>query len=163
MNDLKDLFKSFKYAADGILYCIRHERNMRIHITCMLYMYSYLLFYDFFELSRTQWALLLLANALVIGGELINTAVERAVDTATKKECESAKIAKDTAAGAVLIFALFSVVVGIAVLWQPEAFSELFAYYRDNPIMLAVFAVSVVVLTIFIFMPFGRKNKNGKK
>ncbi|NMP36858.1 MAG: diacylglycerol kinase family protein [Clostridiales bacterium] len=159
MKDLKDLFKSFKYAADGILYCIGHERNMRIHLTCMLYMYSYLLFYDFFEVSAVQWGLILISNALVVGGELINTAIERAVDTATKENCESAKTAKDTAAGAVLIFAIFAVAVGISVLWQPEAFGKLFSYYVQNPLMAAAFVASAVLLTLFIFLPFGKGKK----
>ena len=77
----RDLFKSFVYAFNGIFFTIRHERNMRIHLVCMAYMYYYLFVYDFFAVTRTQLAVILLANALVVGGELINTAVERAVDT----------------------------------------------------------------------------------
>lgn len=51
---MKGLLKSFVYAGSGIITCIRQERNMRVHLVCMIYMYSYLLIYDFFEVSRTQ-------------------------------------------------------------------------------------------------------------
>lgn len=71
-----------------------HERNMRIHFVCMAYMYAFLSVYDFFEVTRTQFAILFLANALVVAAELINTAVERAVDHASEKRTENGKLAK---------------------------------------------------------------------
>ena len=80
---------------------------MRIHLVCMIYMYSYLLIYDFFEVSRTQFAIIFIANAIVVMGELFNTAIEAVVDMAEEKFSEKynrlAKISKDTAAGAVLV------------------------------------------------------------
>ena len=89
---------SFVYAIRGIFYCLHHERNMRIHFVCMAYMYFFLLGFDFFQLSRTQFAIIFLANAAVIMGELINTAVERTVDLHSKGKHPLAKAAKDTAA-----------------------------------------------------------------
>ena len=86
---------------------------MRIHLVCMIYMYSYLLIYDFFEVSRTQFAIIFIANAIVVMGELFNTAIEAVVDMAEEKFSEKynrlAKISKDTAAGAVLVGAIFAV------------------------------------------------------
>ena len=55
---------------------------MRVHLVCMIYMYSYLLIYDFFEVSRTQFAIIFIANAIVVMGELFNTAIEAVVDMA---------------------------------------------------------------------------------
>ena len=81
---MKALGMSFVYAIRGIFYCLHHERNMRIHFVCMAYMYFFLLGFDFFQLSRTQFAIIFLANAAVIMGELINTAVERTVDLHSK-------------------------------------------------------------------------------
>ena len=98
---MKALGMSFVYAIRGIFYCLHHERNMRIHFVCMAYMYFFLLGFDFFQLSRTQFAIIFLANAAVIMGELINTAVERTVDLHSKGKHPLAKAAKDTAAGAV--------------------------------------------------------------
>lgn len=153
---MKSLLKSFGYAFRGIWYALLYERNMRIHFVCMLYMYSFLGLYDFFEVSRTQFSVLFLANALVMAAELINTAVERTVDLASDKHTEKGKIAKDTAAGAVLICAIFSVCAGISILGQKQAFLSMFAYYRENPLMLLVFALSVALATVFIFKGFGK-------
>ena len=91
---MKALIKSFGYAFCGIFSTIRTERNMRIHLVVSLYMYGYLLCYDFFEVSRTQFAILFLANAIVMMGEIVNTAVEAVVDLVEKRRNELCKIAK---------------------------------------------------------------------
>lgn len=132
---------------------------MRIHLTVAAYMFGYLFLYDFFTVSHTQLALLFLACAAVMFGELINTAVENIADLVEQKKNINVRNAKDAAAGAVLVSALFSVAVGIAILWQPDAFSALFAYYRQNPVMIAVLALSLVAAFLFIFMPFKKKNR----
>ena len=146
--------KSFVYAFKGVAFGILNERNMRVHFTCLFYMAFFLLRYDFFHVTRTQAAILALAAAIVIVAEYINTAVERTVDTASKGEIsENARIAKDTAAAAVLISALFSVVVGIIILYQPEAFKLMFSYFASNPLSTLLFATSLVSATIFMFLP----------
>lgn len=153
---MKAFVKSFVYAFKGLGYCLVNERNMRVHFCCLGYMLFFLLRYDFFTVSKTQWAILALAAALVIVAEYINTAVERAVDTAAKGEkSESAKIAKDTAAGAVLIAAFFAVAVGILILYQPSAFKAMFDYYVANPLNFA-FVLSSIIL-IFGFVIAGPK------
>ena len=145
--------KSFVYAFRGVAFGIINERNMRVHFTCLAYMAFFLLRYDFFTVSRTQAAILALAAALVIAAEYINTAVERAVDTASKGEIsDSARVAKDTAAGAVLITALFAVAVGFIILYQPEAFRTMFAYYAANPLSLVLFVLSFIVAVLFMFI-----------
>lgn len=155
---MKALLKSFGYAFAGIGRTIRTERNMRIHLAVSLYMYGYLLIYDFFEVSRTEFAVLFLANALVMMGEMINTSLESVVDLVEQKYNMLCKTAKDAAAGAVLIGAIFSVAVGVALLWQPEAFRALFAYYRAHPVWIAVLALSLVLTMWFIF-GFGKQTK----
>ncbi len=150
-NDYISLFKSFVYAFRGVFWMISHERNFRIHLSCMAYMLYYLLRYDFFIVSKTEFAVLLLACALVLGGELINTGIEKSDDSITEETRRTIKISKDTAAGAVLVFAIFAVAVGIVILWQPEAFSLLFLHYAENPVCLLLFLISVVLCTLFIF------------
>lgn len=161
---MKGLLKSFVYAWSGIITCIRQERNMRVHLVCMIYMYSYLLIYDFFEVSRTQFAIIFIANAIVIMGELFNTAIEAVVDMAEEKFSEKynrlAKISKDTAAGAVLVGAIFAVCTGIAILAQPDAFRAMFAYYAEKPYMIAVLIASLVLSFTFIFTGFNFKKKD---
>lgn len=154
---MKELVKSFGYAFRGIFTALTKERNMRIHTVCMLYMYFFLFAFDFFEISGTQLAIIFLANGLVIGGELINTAVERAVDLYGNEHTENGKIAKDCAAGAVLVFAIFSVLCGFAIMYQPKAFEALFAFFLANPIAIVLFVISVVIFTVFIFKGFPKK------
>ena len=70
------------------------------------------------------------------------------------------KIAKDTAAGAVLVFAVSSVLVGIVVLWQPEAFKSLYTHYTTEPVGLVLLLVAILISLIFIFkFDFNKKEK----
>ena len=135
---------------------------MRVHLVCMAYMYSYLFLFDFFKITKTELAIVLIANALVLAAEIINTAIENAVDVAVDEKNEKAMIAKDAAAGAVLVFAIFSVLVGIVIFWQPEAFKQLFDYYIEKPIRIGEFLLTVIVFSLFIFKglpPYKKKNQ----
>lgn len=148
------LLRSFLYAFRGLWFAIENERNMRIHLCCLGYMMFFLLRYDFFEVNRTQGAVLALAAALVIVSEYINTAIERAVDTAAKGEIsESAKIAKDTAAGAVLAATVFAIITGVIILFQPAAFEQMFNYFSENPVKFVILLLSLAVSVCFMFIP----------
>jgi diacylglycerol kinase (ATP) len=106
---LKD---SFRYALEGIRYCFLTQRNMKIHmaVAVLIVVFSLLL-----KVSRFELILIFVSISMVITCELINTAIERAVDTATLEYHPLAKIAKDVAAGAVLVSAVNSVIVGILI------------------------------------------------
>ena len=157
---MKELLKSFGYAFQGVLTALTKERNMRIHIVCMIYMFFFLFAFDFFEITRTQLAILFVACGLVIGAELMNTAVEAVVDMHGEEHTKYGKIAKDCAAGAVLIFTIFAVLSGVAIMWQPEAFQKLFQYFTNNLWALILFIISIILDTLFIFFGFGKKGKN---
>ena len=159
---MKELLKSFGYAFQGVLTALTKERNMRIHIVCMIYMFFFLFAFDFFEITRTQFAILFVACGLVIGAELINTAVEAVVDMHGEEHTKYGKIAKDCAAGAVLIFAVFSVLCGIAIMYQPKAFNLLFEYFVSNPLSIILFIVSVIIFSVFIFKGIPVKGKENK-
>lgn len=161
MNELKNLFKSFGYAFSGIFNCILTERNMRIHLVCVIYMYSFLGLTDWFVLSREDWAILFIANAIVMMGELINTAIEKTVDLVTSEKKLLAKVAKDAAAGAVLIGAIFAVCVGIAILGQREAFISLYNYFSTHILSLIAFIISFIIASFFMLK--GIPQKKGKK
>ena len=161
MEHLKKLFMSFVYAFRGIFRTIANERNLRIHLTCITYMVSILLLTDWFTLSRTDWAILMLASSSVIAGEIVNTAVENAVNLASEEYTEYGKIAKDAAAGAVLISAIFAVIVGLIIMFQPEAFKAMYQYFIANPLMFVLVVLSLIPATLFIF--FGIPTKKGKK
>ena len=151
MKDVASLFKSFVYAFKGFGWMVTHERNFRIHLTCLIYMFYYLLRYDFFTVTRTEFAILLLASGLVIGGEMINSGIEKADDSVSKENNHTIEVSKDVSAGAVLVFAIFAVLCGIAILWQPEAFKLLFNHYAENPLCILWFVLSVIAFTLFIF------------
>ena len=148
---MKALAKSFVFACRGLLYCLHNERNMRIHLAFTLYMYSFLLLFDFFTLDNHEFALLFLANALVMMAELINTSIENTINLLEKKYNKMAKVAKDTAAAGVLNGAVFSVLIGAVLLWQPEAFQKMLDYYTQHIGMLAGLIASFIVSLIYIF------------
>lgn len=160
MSDIIKFLKGFGYAFSGIVHSVASERNMRVHLVCMVYMYSILGFSDWFVLSRTDWALIFLANALVVSSELINTAIEKTVDLVTKEKHPLAKAAKDTSAGAVLVNAIFAVFVGISVLFQKDAFIEMLEYFKNNIGIFVVFLISLVIAFAFIFKGIPRKKIN---
>lgn len=159
MENLKNLLMSFVYAFRGIGYMIRNERNMRIHITCLIYMFSILIFSDWFVISKTEYVLLLITSALVLAAETFNTAVENSVNLYGEERTESGKIAKDAAAGAVLICAIISVIIGIVIMFQPAAFVKMAQYFIANPLMILVVLISLVIATIFIFYGFDFKKR----
>lgn len=107
---------TFTFAIQGIIYAFKAERNMKVHIaaTAIVFIAGGLL-----GLTPMRWLFLALAVTLVISAELINTAVEAVVDLVSPDEHPLARIAKDTAAGAVFITALFAVVVGVVVFYEP--------------------------------------------
>lgn len=161
---MKDFIKGFGYAGKGVFYCFAHERNMRVHLCFTLYMFGFLALYDFFEISKAEYAVLLALCALVLTAEAVNTAVERAVDTATEEITETARISKDAAAGAVLISAVFSIIAGIVIMYQPEAFHKMRIYYADHPATLAVLIASIALSFVFVFLPsyIIKRRKGGK-
>lgn len=110
--DQRKLTDSFKYAWEGILYCLRTQKNMRIHLAVAIIV---LVCSFIFRISRLEFILVILSVSMVFTCEVINTAIEKAVDTATQEYHPTAKIAKDVAAGAVLISALNAAAVGLMI------------------------------------------------
>ena len=101
------LYKSFGYAFQGIFTCIRKERNMKIHcmVAALVVIAGLIL-----GISVTEWCICLGLFGMVMALELVNTAVEAVVDLVTEERHPLAKIAKDTAAGAVLIAAIMAAI-----------------------------------------------------
>lgn len=123
-NFLKDkedgpkLIFSFKYAFEGIITTIKEERNMFIHFLIAIIV---VITGIYVRLSLNEWLICLLLFTLVFSLELINTAIENTVDLVTTKKNKKAKIAKDAAAGAVLIAAIFTSIIGI-IIFLPKFF-----------------------------------------
>lgn len=115
------LHKSFGYAFAGIFAGIRKERNMKIHfiIALLVVCFGILL-----HISAMEWAVCLVLFGMVISLELVNTAIEAVVDLVTEEKKPLAKLAKDTAAGAVLIAAMMAAAVGL-IIFLPKGISFL--------------------------------------
>ena len=109
---IKKLIKSFTYAIMGIKSAIKTEQNMKIHLIIMELV---VLMGLMFNLSYLEWLVILICFMTVISSELFNTALENAVDLASSQINIKAKLAKDIAAGAVLVNAFFSAIIGLII------------------------------------------------
>ena len=107
-NKKNPLTESFGYAFEGIWTGIRNERNMKIHCLAIIVV---TLTGTLFQITGMEWCICLLLFALVAALELVNTAIEAVVDLVTEEKKPLAKIAKDTAAGAVLFAAIIWVII----------------------------------------------------
>lgn len=109
-GELAALASSFRYAGAGLWWALTTQRNLRIHIALGLMASILALVLRF---SPLELAVLVLLMTVVIALELVNTVVEAAVDLASPGRHPLAKIAKDVAAGAVLVAAAGAVVIGL--------------------------------------------------
>jgi len=150
------VFESFNYAFEGIIHVLRTQRNMRIHFLVA----AVVLVVAFSAgVSKLELIALLLAIAFVLIAEMINTAIEGAIDVATTSFDPMAKLAKDIAAGAVLIATVNALAIGYIIfsdqLSKPS--SRLLNKVRDAPVDLTLIAL---VLTIIVVI--GTKAMTGR-
>ena len=104
--------KSFLHAIDGIIYAMKYEHNMVIILLATLVTVSLGLL---LKISTTEWLFCILVIGLVAGAEMINTAIEAVVDLETLKTHPLAKIAKDTASSATLVFSMTALIGGLII------------------------------------------------
>lgn len=148
INNLKAFVKGFGYAFRGIVSSVKSERNMRVHLCVAFYV---ILFMRFYDLTAGQKCIVYAVIGLVISLELVNTAIEDVVDLCSPKYHSLAKFAKDSAAGAVLVSAIFAVVVAYHLFWNTSIFNEIFFYFKSNILMLILLLLSIVLCFLFIF------------
>jgi len=108
----KSLLKSFGYAFEGVWHAFKYNRNLRIDFftACVV-----LALGIFFRVTAFEMAILLIMILLVILSEMINTAIEEMVNLITQEHRREAKVAKDVAAGMVLIAAAGSAIAGLFI------------------------------------------------
>lgn len=139
------IIKGFGWAARGIWRCAREEWHFRFHLAIAFYV---LLFTPRFLLSRAEGAILALTIAGVLVAEMLNSAVERAIDRFSTEHHPLAGAAKDMAAGAVLIATIAAIVVAILLFWKPDVWFSIFADWGEHvykPILLLLSAVPAVM------------------
>lgn len=112
MIEHRRLGQSFKHAFAGVYFAYKHNQNLRVHfVIAFLVILASLLF----RVNHFEMGILGVMILLVIASEMINTTIEEMTDLITKEHREEAKIAKDVAAGMVLVAALGSVIVGVLI------------------------------------------------
>lgn len=115
----RNLRQSLAFALSGLIHAARSQPNLRIHVAIAALVVAAGLV---LRISRFEWALIAALIAMVIALELLNTAIEAVVDLASPSIHPLAKTAKDTAAAAILVAAVGSVVTGLFIflprLWQ---------------------------------------------
>ncbi|HEY8285338.1 MAG TPA: diacylglycerol kinase family protein [Chloroflexota bacterium] len=109
---------AFRFAGQGVVYVFRTQRNMRIHAGAAG---GVLALAGLLGVSRVELAVLLLCILAVLTLEMLNTVVEAVVDLATEEYHPLAKVAKDVAAGAVLVMAVGAAAIGLLILGPPMA------------------------------------------
>ncbi|WP_456454821.1 diacylglycerol kinase [Thermovibrio sp.] len=113
LRTLKGIVKGIKYALEGYLGALKEDRHFRINFTLSLIGF----FLSLALLKGIEGLFVAYANLMVLAFELLNTAVERAVDTATSEFKESAKLAKDASAAAVLTVGLFALFLDLTYIF----------------------------------------------
>lgn len=112
----RGIVSSCLFACRGIVFALRTQRNLRIHLVCAAVVLGGGFYFQF---SPLEWVLLVLTVSLVIAGELINTSLEYLLNLLEARNHPVARAVKDIAAGAVLVAVLGSIVVAI-ILFGPR-------------------------------------------
>ena len=146
---------SVLHAVSGIFKAIKTEENLRFHIVIanLIFIFAY-----FYGLDRAEWAILIITAFLMISLELVNTAVERTVDTATSEILPTAKFAKDASAGAVLVMAIASLMVGVCLFGNPARIGDALAQVFFSARNLIVCLIIGILDILFLF--FCREKAN---
>ncbi|WP_446898754.1 diacylglycerol kinase [Clostridium sp. LBM24168] len=152
---VKKLLDSFNYAIQGIIYAVRTQRNMKIHMAAALLVLVLCFFYD---LSKIELLAITITITMVIMAELFNTAVEFAIDATTNYYHPLAKIAKNVAASGVLITAINAILVGYIIFWDKLNYIN-FVLMRKirttSPYNIFIILVIVCIATIVLKAIFG--------
>ena len=141
------VIESFNYAFEGIIHVLRTQRNLRIHFAIAV---AVLVVALWIGVDRIELVVLLLAIAFVLIAEMVNSAIEAAIDVATSSFDPLAKLAKDIAAGAVLIASVNAIAVGYLVFsgHVSESTTSFFDRLRDAPIKLTIIALILVIIIV---------------
>jgi diacylglycerol kinase (ATP) len=141
------LLESFNYALEGLIHVLRTQRNMRIHFAIAI---AVLVVGLITGVNRLELIALLLAIAFVLIAEMINSAIEHAIDVATTSFDPLAKLAKDIAAGAVLIASINAIAIGYLVFSGEfsDRSSKVLDRLRNAPAELTLIALVLTILIV---------------
>ncbi|HEY7537343.1 MAG TPA: diacylglycerol kinase [Gaiellaceae bacterium] len=141
------ILDSFNYAFGGIIHALRTQRNLRIHFAVAAVV---LVFALVVGVAKIELIVLLISITFVLIAEMINTAIEGTIDVSTTSFDPMAKLAKDVAAGAVLIATVNALAVGYLVFSGriADRSTRLLEHVRDAPAELTIVALALTVLVV---------------
>lgn len=152
---MKKMVDSFNYAISGIVETVRTQRNMKIHLIAAL---CVLIACFLIDISKAEFLILCITVTMVLAAEVINTAIEATIDMAANHYHPLAKIAKNAAAGAVLITAINSLIVGYIIFWDKISlisYSAIKNVKNSNPYMVLIALVFVILSTLIVKSIYG--------
>lgn len=145
----RNLLESFNYAFEGIIHALKTQRNMRLHFTATtLVLLASLLF----QLTKVEIIILFFTIAFVIVAEMVNTAIEVVVDLITLEHHPMAAIAKNVAAGAVLIASVMAVVVGYLIFYPKidPLIPIVIVTLQKTPAHLSLIAILITIVLVIV-------------
>jgi diacylglycerol kinase (ATP) len=147
MRPRPSVMESFNFAIEGVIHVLRTQRNMRLHFAAAV---AVIFVAVAVGVSKIELSLLLVSIAFVLVAEMINTAVEGAIDAATTSFDPMAKLAKDIAAGAVLIASVNAVAVGYLVFAGKAAnkTADVLDRVRSAPAQITLVALVLTVIIV---------------
>ena len=143
------LLDSFNYAFEGIIHVLRTQRNLRLHFLAAILVFAAAIALG---VTRLQLIALVLAIAFVLVAEMLNTAIEGVIDVSTTSFDPNAKLAKDIAAGAVLIASITALAVGYLVFEDAAGTrgTHVLDRVRNAPASRTLIALVLVVLLVIV-------------
>jgi diacylglycerol kinase (ATP) len=152
----KNIVDSFNSAIEGFLFVVKTQRNMRIHFLFAMFVVLLGIYLNF---SRVELILLLFAAGLVLITEMINTAMELAINYVEPDHSEWVKIVKDITAGSVLASSIIAFVVGYLLFFRNNIIYRLFQrgvlrlgesdWHISFFILVAIVGIVIISKTIF--------------
>ena len=124
MTKNSTFIQSLRHAIDGFVFLLKNEKNARIHLVAT---FGVLIISSFLSLKNYEWLLILLAISMVWISELFNTALENLFNLVKPEKNEFVKIGKDTSAAAVLLTAVFTIIVGLLIL-APALYQKILSW-----------------------------------
>ncbi len=152
---IRKITDSFNYAIEGIIYAIKTQRNMKFHMVIAILVLLLSLFFDF---TKLEMLILFITITLVIVLEMINTAIEATIDVLANYYHPLAKIAKNVAAGAVLISAVNAILVGYLLFFEklkPMTQSVILKIKHSDTTVVFICLILIIMVTIIVKAIYG--------
>lgn len=148
--------QSFLFAFKGALFCMRTERNFRIHLAVAFYV---LIASIVTQLNETEWILVLICIGAVTGAEIFNTAIEKLCDALHPSWNRGIGLVKDMTAGAVFMFAISSAAIGGIIFFNTEKIARAITFVKENAGVSVLIGLSLPVVIFLVFRRYGNDNK----